>query len=234
MALIECPECHKEVSDKADACPHCGNPIAATKNEKPKDKSRRGCLVFILLLIGVAVLLSIIGGHEKTGEHEEIGEKGEKPTSASNAPETPEERKTEQATKPVPEPSADVVRCYLAYFDAFGLFLEGWGVCKTIPNGPQYNHKYDRWFKPRSGFVFEAGDIHLSTNQIIRFCHATGMGDFSASEIDAAGEWSAGPREETQGSTFADEVFKDLKAYQDQYINQFISRSTFVDYAVVE
>jgi hypothetical protein len=130
MALIECPECHKEVSDKADACPHCGNPIAATKNEKPKDKSRRGCLVFILLLIGVAVLLSIIGGHEKTGEHEEIGEKGEKPTSASNAPETPEERKTEQATKPVPEPSTDVVRCYLAYFDAFGLFLEGWGSVK--------------------------------------------------------------------------------------------------------
>jgi class 3 adenylate cyclase len=28
MALIECPECRKGVSDKAAACPHCGHPIA--------------------------------------------------------------------------------------------------------------------------------------------------------------------------------------------------------------
>lgn len=27
MALINCPECGKEVSDKAAACPHCGNPL---------------------------------------------------------------------------------------------------------------------------------------------------------------------------------------------------------------
>ena len=24
MALINCPECNKEVSDKAEICPHCG------------------------------------------------------------------------------------------------------------------------------------------------------------------------------------------------------------------
>lgn len=27
MSLINCPECNKEVSDKATACPHCGNPM---------------------------------------------------------------------------------------------------------------------------------------------------------------------------------------------------------------
>lgn len=27
MALINCPECGKEISDKAASCPHCGNPI---------------------------------------------------------------------------------------------------------------------------------------------------------------------------------------------------------------
>lgn len=27
MALINCPECSKEVSDKADACVHCGCPL---------------------------------------------------------------------------------------------------------------------------------------------------------------------------------------------------------------
>lgn len=27
MALVKCPECRKEISDKASACPHCGFPI---------------------------------------------------------------------------------------------------------------------------------------------------------------------------------------------------------------
>lgn len=27
MALINCPECGKKISDKADACIHCGYPI---------------------------------------------------------------------------------------------------------------------------------------------------------------------------------------------------------------
>ena len=33
MALIKCPECNHEVSDKAVSCPHCGCPIS-TSNEK--------------------------------------------------------------------------------------------------------------------------------------------------------------------------------------------------------
>ena len=28
MALIKCPECGTEASDKANACPRCGYPIA--------------------------------------------------------------------------------------------------------------------------------------------------------------------------------------------------------------
>ncbi len=27
MALINCPECNKEISDKTRKCPHCGYPI---------------------------------------------------------------------------------------------------------------------------------------------------------------------------------------------------------------
>lgn len=30
MALITCPECHGQVSDKAAVCPHCGFPIAVS------------------------------------------------------------------------------------------------------------------------------------------------------------------------------------------------------------
>ena len=29
MALIECPECGQNVSDRANACPNCGYPISA-------------------------------------------------------------------------------------------------------------------------------------------------------------------------------------------------------------
>lgn len=28
MSLINCPECHREISDNAKSCPHCGYPIS--------------------------------------------------------------------------------------------------------------------------------------------------------------------------------------------------------------
>ena len=39
MALIKCSECGKEISDKAEVCLHCGNPIQKTiKEEKKKQR----------------------------------------------------------------------------------------------------------------------------------------------------------------------------------------------------
>ena len=35
MALIKCPECGKDVSTKAKACPHCGYPINQATNANP-------------------------------------------------------------------------------------------------------------------------------------------------------------------------------------------------------
>lgn len=32
MALINCPECHKEISDKVKVCPHCGYPLVSESN----------------------------------------------------------------------------------------------------------------------------------------------------------------------------------------------------------
>lgn len=41
MALIKCPECGKEISDKAGACPHCGCPIGnATQPIQNNDGKR--------------------------------------------------------------------------------------------------------------------------------------------------------------------------------------------------
>jgi len=35
VALINCPECQREVSDRALACPHCGNPFTAAAARSP-------------------------------------------------------------------------------------------------------------------------------------------------------------------------------------------------------
>ena len=37
MALINCPECNKEISDKAPACPHCGCPLGSETKAAPQE-----------------------------------------------------------------------------------------------------------------------------------------------------------------------------------------------------
>lgn len=38
MALISCPECGKEISDKAISCPNCGYPINSAADNQTNDK----------------------------------------------------------------------------------------------------------------------------------------------------------------------------------------------------
>jgi len=64
MALINCPECNKEFSDQADACPNCGyKPIQEEKKEllEKKNKTKKnagvGCLVLIIVVILAVYLL---------------------------------------------------------------------------------------------------------------------------------------------------------------------------------
>lgn len=89
MALIKCPECGKEVSDKAISCPNCGCPIASSDNlkanvaptetpqaettptettptEQPKQNKKGkgcgyGCLVAIALYIVISAVCVVIG-----------------------------------------------------------------------------------------------------------------------------------------------------------------------------
>lgn len=39
MALIKCPECGKEISDKAEVCPSCGYPVDEI-GKKSADKKK--------------------------------------------------------------------------------------------------------------------------------------------------------------------------------------------------
>lgn len=62
MALINCPECSKSISDSASNCPNCGYPI----NPVPKPKGQgcfmqtlnAGCLIIVVIF----VFALIVGG----------------------------------------------------------------------------------------------------------------------------------------------------------------------------
>ena len=45
MALIKCPECGKEISDKAKTCPHCGVPIEMKFCQYCGEKIEKDCVV---------------------------------------------------------------------------------------------------------------------------------------------------------------------------------------------
>lgn len=82
MSLINCPECNKEISDKAYSCPNCGYPIAASQKqeflkeiestkreataevlcneqtEKPKKHRKH---IFIRIVLSFVVIISLLG-----------------------------------------------------------------------------------------------------------------------------------------------------------------------------
>lgn len=88
MALTKCPECNKDVSSQATACPHCGHPLAAAQGipgvspatpppiqpqgkisstdpggpsgQKKMSKAKMGCLVFLVIIFAF-LLLAVIG-----------------------------------------------------------------------------------------------------------------------------------------------------------------------------
>lgn len=74
MALINCSECGKEVSDKAPVCPNCGAPIKRNTvyverpngqlTPTPKKKSKKGLIIGII--IAVILLIGLFGGSEES------------------------------------------------------------------------------------------------------------------------------------------------------------------------
>lgn len=62
MALITCPECGKEISDKAKVCPNCGapTPSAIKKKENTKTAARTVAIRIFLLIMTVAVIAAAV------------------------------------------------------------------------------------------------------------------------------------------------------------------------------
>ncbi|MBN2892499.1 MAG: zinc ribbon domain-containing protein [Bacteroidales bacterium] len=73
MALINCPECNKEISDKVKSCPHCGYPLSDNIDSdkqvpinvnltsinlgktKNKDLKKIGSIIIVLLIISALI-----------------------------------------------------------------------------------------------------------------------------------------------------------------------------------
>jgi DNA-directed RNA polymerase subunit RPC12/RpoP len=69
MALIKCPECKKEVSDSALACPHCEYKFKEDKKQVAKPKKKGGCFTNLSLIIVALVVCSYVdasGGGNST------------------------------------------------------------------------------------------------------------------------------------------------------------------------
>lgn len=82
MALIPCPECKKEISNKAASCPNCGCVIK---------KKRSGCLSFILVLFLFTFVMSYFFYEKPTGR------KASQPKPSPQNSEQSEQPKNEEA-----------------------------------------------------------------------------------------------------------------------------------------
>jgi tetratricopeptide (TPR) repeat protein len=65
MALIKCKGCNGQVSDKAEACPHCGAPVKDGTAKKPKKWHERTsvtlCVAAGLIIVGLGFIHIITG-----------------------------------------------------------------------------------------------------------------------------------------------------------------------------
>jgi len=69
MALVQCPECKKEVSDRAEKCPNCAYPLQDTNSGKQDDdvmtieltsKALKKQMVFAVLFLLASFLIVIV------------------------------------------------------------------------------------------------------------------------------------------------------------------------------
>jgi uncharacterized membrane protein YvbJ len=61
VALVQCAECGKQMSNEAMACPACGRPNKLARNKQMDGHQRTGCALMLLAAI-IALVSPTIGG----------------------------------------------------------------------------------------------------------------------------------------------------------------------------
>lgn len=65
MAIIKCPECNNNVSDKAESCPSCAFPINKKLKTEKAPENKEGCFLQTLnigcMIIFIIIVFIVIG-----------------------------------------------------------------------------------------------------------------------------------------------------------------------------
>lgn len=88
MSLIQCPECGKEISNEAKACPNCGHPIKSKNNKHSKG------IIVIAALCGIVALFVCISAFSDAKKAISV-KKSDESTISSNS-ETKDSEKEQQ------------------------------------------------------------------------------------------------------------------------------------------
>lgn len=104
MALIKCKECKKEVSKKAETCPHCGSPV----KQKTGCGGLIGLVVIVFILVGIFANLADDSSPNNPPPVPEIPEKVEsKPVDLAEVERSIEAEIVEEVSLTVEEISKD-------------------------------------------------------------------------------------------------------------------------------
>lgn len=71
MSMIKCPECGKEISDKANSCPSCGFTLKEQEPQLHSSKGatkKKGCLIGFLIFIGIIMIGFCSNGNTSSDE----------------------------------------------------------------------------------------------------------------------------------------------------------------------
>ena len=79
MAMLNCPECRKKISDTATACPKCGATLTAETIQQQRQKQADqgkfasiGCGILMLMLIAPCIVGALFGARSEPKSPEEI------------------------------------------------------------------------------------------------------------------------------------------------------------------
>lgn len=142
VALITCPDCRRQLSDQAPACPSCGRPTKMTRRAPPARRTAGGCGSVLVGFVAIAVIgitaLYIIG---TIGSHNARSRSRSRNTTSS--PRTATLYNTASSLNVRSEPRADA--------DVVGTL--GFGERVQTTSGSETRNGEHTWIKIKQGWV---------------------------------------------------------------------------------
>lgn len=185
MALTSCRECGRQVSDQAEACPHCGirspgggaRPSPQPGSRFPEKKRQPGCLsvIGIIVVLGIIIAMLGSGSNNSSGPKTSGDTNSQQPNSSqtnNTSSGTSSDSQTVQGQAPAVsscssdwhacKDNADLVNNYVGW-------AEVRAACQTeVDNEVQYGEP--KWPGLWSGGAFETfmtGTNYVSTGIVV-------------------------------------------------------------------